>query len=361
MAQHEDRFRIAVENAVVGFLIEDPRTGRVLEVNRAACTILRRTEEDLLGRTWQEITHPEDRQDGLCILAKLARADADVVSMRKRYLSPDGSALWASVSVTTVRDRDGQPRFNIVQVRDSSTETNLADLVRLVCDMPDPQTLTEKLYKGMYRHLGATAMALYATCDVNKEVRLVGSTGWNEAVARQFALFPLHSNGPVPVAACSGRPVMMNLRDIPDILPLSRAWVENHPHGEIGTMASFPVRFKGTPAGVLYLETSGPVDWTWQLVASLESVSNAIAPWMVMHHSEMDCTRSVGPSRSSVEVSDRQRTIVRLVDGGKSNQEIADELGYSEATVRADLVHLSRMLGAHGRRDVVRRFSAAGL
>ena len=60
-------------------------------------------------------------------------------------------------------------------------------------------------------------------------------------------------------------------------------------------------------------------------------------------------------------ISDRERTILDLVFQGLSNLEIADHLGYSEATVRADLGRMSKMLGVSGRREIVRRVKELGL
>jgi LuxR family maltose regulon positive regulatory protein len=50
-----------------------------------------------------------------------------------------------------------------------------------------------------------------------------------------------------------------------------------------------------------------------------------------------------------------------LAADGKRNAEIADELGYSEATVRADLSRLYKLLGASGRREIMMRARELGL
>ena len=49
------------------------------------------------------------------------------------------------------------------------------------------------------------------------------------------------------------------------------------------------------------------------------------------------------------------------MEQGFSNNHVAEKLGYSEATVRADLSRLYKLLGANGRREVVRKARDSGL
>src|ERR671918_64254 len=55
----EERFRNAVHYSAIGMALVAP-DGRFLEVNPALCRIVGYTREELLARTFQDITHPED-------------------------------------------------------------------------------------------------------------------------------------------------------------------------------------------------------------------------------------------------------------------------------------------------------------
>ena len=55
----EERFRVAFDSGVSGMSIEAP-DGRFLEVNEALCAMLGYTEQDLLGRSFAELRHPEN-------------------------------------------------------------------------------------------------------------------------------------------------------------------------------------------------------------------------------------------------------------------------------------------------------------
>lgn len=57
-AEHPATFELAG----VGTAQADPATGRLLRVNPKLCEITGYPKEELLGMTFTQITHPEDRQ-----------------------------------------------------------------------------------------------------------------------------------------------------------------------------------------------------------------------------------------------------------------------------------------------------------
>lgn len=92
--------------------------GRFLQVNRAACALFDRAEDDLLRCTFQELTHPDDLGADLALLEELLEGRRDSYELEKRYLRPDGSVVDARLSALVVRDQDGAPRHLIAQIVD---------------------------------------------------------------------------------------------------------------------------------------------------------------------------------------------------------------------------------------------------
>ncbi|MEJ5887346.1 diguanylate cyclase [Pseudokineococcus marinus] len=109
LADSEQLFRLGFEVAPSAMLLAslDPAApGRLLRVNRSACALTGRHEEDLLGRDLLDLLHPDDRDGPLRDL--LAGAD-ERVRCERRVLRADGTSRWGSVSAAVVRPAAGDP------------------------------------------------------------------------------------------------------------------------------------------------------------------------------------------------------------------------------------------------------------
>src|SRR5262249_26665308 len=99
--------------------------GRFLRVNEALCRMLGYDAEELLNRSFQEITHPDDVQASLDFQQELLTTSQSRV-YEKRYLRKDGSTLWVRITGTFVRDASGSPQCSVALVYDI-TELKLAE------------------------------------------------------------------------------------------------------------------------------------------------------------------------------------------------------------------------------------------
>jgi diguanylate cyclase (GGDEF)-like protein/PAS domain S-box-containing protein len=119
--ESEERFRSAFENAPIGMSlssIDAEDSGRFLQVNRALCEITGYSEEELLARRFVDITHPDDRDASLAMLASLLEIADQGIQFEKRYVRRDGLVVWCLVNVSIVRDGEGEPLHSIAQVQD---------------------------------------------------------------------------------------------------------------------------------------------------------------------------------------------------------------------------------------------------
>jgi diguanylate cyclase (GGDEF)-like protein/PAS domain S-box-containing protein len=114
------------------------RDGRWQEVNPAWCAILGRPRTELLGRHFNDLTHPDDLAVGLEMLATL-EGGAPSVQGEKRYLTADGAVVHAAESITASRDNRGRVVRYIAHVRDETAriraEHELAESARLFRDV----------------------------------------------------------------------------------------------------------------------------------------------------------------------------------------------------------------------------------
>lgn len=110
--QNEEKFQAIFDNAATGIARIGP-DGAWLEVNRKLCKLLDYTEEELYERTFQELTHPDDLAENLALYNKALSGEINAYNMEKRFRRKDGTHFWAELSVSLVRDANGQPKYFI--------------------------------------------------------------------------------------------------------------------------------------------------------------------------------------------------------------------------------------------------------
>ena len=69
------------------------------------------SEDELLGKSFFELTHPDDREDNWMVLEPVIERKVDEATFEKRYIRKDGSHIWARVTTTLLKIGDDPPRF----------------------------------------------------------------------------------------------------------------------------------------------------------------------------------------------------------------------------------------------------------
>jgi PAS domain S-box-containing protein len=87
-------------------------------------------EEELLSRDFQSLTHPEDLQSDLALIGKVLTGELPSYQVEKRYLGRDGGIVYANLSVSLVRDRDGQPLYFVSQIENIAHRREMDRLKR---------------------------------------------------------------------------------------------------------------------------------------------------------------------------------------------------------------------------------------
>jgi PAS domain S-box-containing protein len=96
----------------------DLATGRFVRANPRMCEITGYPEEELLGLTFADITHPDDRGADSETLARLVEGETLEYQTENRYVRKDGSVVWVSVDARAVRDEAGRPVRAVAAVQD---------------------------------------------------------------------------------------------------------------------------------------------------------------------------------------------------------------------------------------------------
>ncbi|MGZ6615208.1 MAG: PAS domain S-box protein [Solirubrobacteraceae bacterium] len=119
LAEAEDRFRSAFDNAPIGMALVAP-DGRFIKVNRSLCDLTGYSETELLVRSFQAITHADDLDADLAHVQDVLADRRRSYQMEKRYHHADGHIIWVTLSVSLVRDSGGEPLYFISQIEDIS-------------------------------------------------------------------------------------------------------------------------------------------------------------------------------------------------------------------------------------------------
>lgn len=113
----EKSFREIIDFAPIGMAIVSLE-GRFTKVNQALCNIVGFSNDELMIRTFQEITHADDLAADLEYVQQLLEGSINAYQMEKRYIRKDKSMVWVQLSVSISCDDELAPQYFIAQIED---------------------------------------------------------------------------------------------------------------------------------------------------------------------------------------------------------------------------------------------------
>jgi PAS domain S-box-containing protein/diguanylate cyclase (GGDEF)-like protein len=128
---NEQHFREVFHSASIGIAYVG-LTGQWLQVNQQICEIVGYTQQELLERTFQDITHPEDLEADLEYMRRLLISEIQTYSMEKRYIRKNGSHVWIYLAVALVRSPKGEPEYFISVIKDISERKQIQEKLNLL-------------------------------------------------------------------------------------------------------------------------------------------------------------------------------------------------------------------------------------
>ncbi len=119
LSESESRFRATFEQAAVGIAHVAP-DGSFLRLNEKFCEIVGYSQEEMVSKTFQEITHPDDLDKDLDLLQQLLYGRNDSYTLEKRYIRKDSSIVWINLTVKILRNSDKTPKWFVSVIEDIS-------------------------------------------------------------------------------------------------------------------------------------------------------------------------------------------------------------------------------------------------
>jgi PAS domain S-box-containing protein len=125
----EERFKSVFQQAAVGVARVD-LDGTWLEVNEKFCDIVGYSHKELLSKTFQDITHPDDLQTDLNYIDQLLKAEIKTYSLEKRYFKKNGDVVWINLTVSLMRDQNKEPDYFVSIVEDITEKKNAEQVLK---------------------------------------------------------------------------------------------------------------------------------------------------------------------------------------------------------------------------------------
>ena len=119
LEEAEIRFRSTFEQAAVGIAHVGP-DGRFLRVNQQLCSILGYDRDELLTKTFQDITFACNLGSDIAARGRLLAGEIQTYSVEKRYCRKDGELVWAGLTSTVIRNAAGEPDYFVTVIEDIS-------------------------------------------------------------------------------------------------------------------------------------------------------------------------------------------------------------------------------------------------
>lgn len=141
LRQSEARFRSIYEQAAVG-IEQVGMDGRLLMVNGALCALLGYSEAELLARSFEDITYPDDLDRERKLLAQMVSGAVASYEIEKRYVTRAGARVWIHVTSSVVKDSAGHPAYRISVLQNIAERKRLEQEVKRAKDVAESR-LTE--------------------------------------------------------------------------------------------------------------------------------------------------------------------------------------------------------------------------
>ena len=142
--ERDHLFALLWEQSLLGLAVVGA-DGKWLDVNPTICNLLGYTRTELLRKTFQEVTHPDDVEVDVAESESLRQGvdSHETYTMRKRYIPKQGAPIPITLKVTRVSSPDGTFRYFLSQIQRQELVqekvVSLKDVAKAIRDAsPDP-------------------------------------------------------------------------------------------------------------------------------------------------------------------------------------------------------------------------------
>lgn len=122
LRESETKFRNLFEHLPIG--VSMTGLNGSLTVNKALGKLFGYSREEIVGKTWMEITHPEDVEYTAGQINLLKTGKVSQVTFKKRFIHKSGKVIYTELTSYLHRDKAGNPQYMITAVIDLTPVTS---------------------------------------------------------------------------------------------------------------------------------------------------------------------------------------------------------------------------------------------
>ena len=138
--------------------------GTILRANESFAIIIGHERDVLEGKTFQEITHPDDLAADEDLLAEVVAGARQNYQMEKRYLHASGHVVWVDLTVAPVLGPDGTAQSFVAHVEDITSRRSMMELGDFDAD-------SDLTYWALHDHLTALPNRRYLEHHLDSSLR----------------------------------------------------------------------------------------------------------------------------------------------------------------------------------------------
>ena len=278
------------EQAAVGMAQLDLEA-KLTRVNRALSEMLGYTQEEMVGRSFESFSHPDDVANSPALHSEMTSGKLRSPRVEKRYLRKDGSVVWARVDSVVIEDDQGDPAYFLVTVEDiterkshdqrisqlNRTYKVLSGVNQALVRLRDPQAMFEEACRVLVED-GGYAMARVGLVEPDGvHVRSAAAASNSEAHRGAFHLaLSDESTTPSPVAIA----ISENRREVVQDIEgdaVSAPWRTNALRDGHHSAAAFPLTVGGRVIGALNIAAAEPEFFDPDQLALLDELASDIS------------------------------------------------------------------------------------
>ena len=125
---NDELFKHVFDYSNVGKSITSP-DGQV-NTNKALRDLLGYEFDEIQHVNWKEITHPEDIEQSQNEINRIKKGEVNQVRFSKRFLHKNGSVIWADLSSTALRNKEGELQYLITTIVDITEQKQTEEALR---------------------------------------------------------------------------------------------------------------------------------------------------------------------------------------------------------------------------------------